>query len=51
MKLVIKDAYKNAGKCITKQYGLIFFFFLPIQLVIRPFQLSVSHVVSLNSST
>lgn len=50
MKLVIKVAYKNAGKCITKQYGLIFFF-LPIQLVIRPFQLSVSHVVSLNSST
>lgn len=26
MKLVIKVAYKNAGKCITKQYGLIFFF-------------------------
>lgn len=29
MKPVIKDAYKNAGKCITKQYGLIFFFFSP----------------------
>lgn len=26
MKLVIKAAYKNSGKCIAKQHGLVFFY-------------------------
>lgn len=44
-----KNAYKNSGKFIIEQHGLISYF--SIHLVIRPFQLSVSNIISFNSST